>query len=181
VVIRGQGSDHSVLNKETFELIWKFLYIIYESKELLLEQEISIGEAEIIKQLDLEKVVYETEKTFKNFTAPDGQHYTFDFYLPNSEVLIECQGHQHYKAATKDPKEVKRFDRTVKRDDLKVRWCKEQGYKLICIKSGRLAHSEILGLLKYYPEMFSIKRSSDFYRKLIRFIRRKFPLFVNII
>lgn len=146
-----------------------------------MEQERSIGEQLVINKLISNHVEYEIEKTFNEFKSPDGQHYTFDFYLPNAEVLIECQGHQHFKPGNKLPKEIKRFERTVKRDELKKVWCKENGYKLFCIKSGKAATAEIELLFEYFPDIFRIKRRTKIYRFIIRILRKKFPEFVNIL
>jgi very-short-patch-repair endonuclease len=58
----------------------------------------------------------------------------FDFYLPAMNVLIECQGEQHYKFVTHfhgtqaDYKEAKR------RDQLKREWSTQQGIPLLEIK-----------------------------------------------
>ena len=57
---------------------------------------------------------------------------SLDFYLPQYNVAIECQGIQHFsykensKLFNKDMYEI-----TVKRDNIKLKKCKENGVKLL--------------------------------------------------
>ena len=135
----------------------------------------SVGERAIYDALKQRHAEFEVEKTFKRFTAPDGQHYTFDFYLPSVEVLIECQGHQHFRPGNKTPEELKRFDRTQKRDALKKDWCKKQGYRLIYLKSGKMAQAEIDGLLAFCDEVVRVRHRTLIFRKLLRLLRKLVP------
>lgn len=135
----------------------------------------SVGERAIYDALKKRHAEFEVEKTFRGFTAPDGQHYTFDFYLPSVEILIECQGHQHYRPGNKTPEELKRFDRNQRRDALKKEWCKRHGYRLICLKSGKFAQAEIDGFLAFCDETVGVRHRTVAFRALIRTIRRLVP------
>ena len=134
-----------------------------------------MGEQIIYDALVKNRAEFEVEKTFRGFSAPDGQHYTFDFYLPSVEILIECQGHQHFRPGGRSPEELRKFDRTVKRDALKREWCKKHGYRLIYLKSGKAAKAEIDWLLSFCQEAVTVKRRTLAYRWLLRLLRRAFP------
>ena len=134
-----------------------------------------MGEQIIHDALTENRAEFEVEKTFRGFAAPDGQHYTFDFYLPSVEILIECQGHQHFRAGGKSQEELRKFGRTVRRDALKKEWCKKHGYRLICLKSGKAAKAEIDWLLSFCRTSVTVKRRTIVYRLLLRLLRKVFP------
>jgi hypothetical protein len=58
----------------------------------------SKGESRIKKYLLDNRIVFETEKSFSDFTTAKGYKYRFDFYLPEHNVLIEYDGVQHHTA-----------------------------------------------------------------------------------
>jgi hypothetical protein len=55
-----------------------------------------------------------------------------DFYLPDYNTAIECQGRQHFEAVTRFGGESG-FKKTQERDSLKKRLCEEHGIKLFYI------------------------------------------------
>lgn len=58
----------------------------------------SVGEFEVKKYLDAHKINYEPQKKFSDLTGIKGGYLSYDFYLPDFNLLIECQGEQHYKS-----------------------------------------------------------------------------------
>ena len=58
---------------------------------------------------------------------------SFDFYLPEQNILIEFDGKQHYSASGKGWNNWKKLVDTNKRDVIKNAWCIEQGLPLIRI------------------------------------------------
>ena len=54
----------------------------------------------------------------------------FDFYLPDLNIIIECQGKQHY-----EPVQIfggeERFKTQLKCDEIKKEWCRNNNIKLI--------------------------------------------------
>lgn len=82
---------------------------------------------EVLKQLNIK---FETQKTFEN--CQNILPLKFDFYLPEINTIIECQGKQHY-----EPVEIfggkKRFEQQIKCDRIKENWCKDNNIKLIKI------------------------------------------------
>jgi hypothetical protein len=56
----------------------------------------SKGETKIINYLINKNIKFESQKIFK--TNPSYSRLRFDFYLPDTEILIEFNGRQHYKS-----------------------------------------------------------------------------------
>ena len=72
-------------------------------------------------------VKYEKEKTF-DWLKNDANLY-LDFYLPEYNVVIECQGIQHFKPIDFFGG-IKKFEKNSERDKLKYKLCKEHGIKI---------------------------------------------------
>ena len=79
-------------------------------------------ENEIMNFLGKNKIAYETQKRFTWL----GSHKTVDFYLPDYNVAIECQGKQHFKDTL-----FGEFEKALKNDLLKKKLCEENGVKLL--------------------------------------------------
>lgn len=70
----------------------------------------------------------------------------FDFYIANTNILIEVDGEQHFKpvyfggktSESKRKRAQKLFDETIKRDKIKNNFCEKNGYNLI-----RIPYTEI--------------------------------------
>lgn len=72
---------------------------------------------------------YEREKQFDG--CSDKRLLSFDFYLPDHDVLIEFDGTQHY---SRDKCfDLDDFENIVRRDRIKNKWAEENGYYLIRI------------------------------------------------
>lgn len=63
-----------------------------------------------------------------------GQTLFFDFYIPALQVLIECQGEQHYKFVPHFHGMKSEYKESEKRDQLKREWAEQQGIPLLEIK-----------------------------------------------
>ena len=87
-------------------------------------------EKEIREYLDRNSIKYESSKKFKWLGR---QH--LDFYLPDYNIAIECQGEQHFKPIDFGNKGVKwainEFNRNVQRDKIKNELCKNNNIKII--------------------------------------------------
>jgi len=90
-------------------------------------------ENEVRELLIDNKIEFEEKKKFnnlkyKNFLKPD-------FYLPNENIIIECQGEQHFKPINfggKDEKTLKKQYELIQiRDSIKRKYCEENGIYLI--------------------------------------------------
>ena len=96
-------------------------------------------EIEISEFLDKNEINYEEQKKFEWLRHK--KKLSLDFYLPDYNVAIECQGEQHFTKfrfmGDSDEKLQERF----LRDRIKKDLCEEHGIKIIyysncCIKDG---------------------------------------------
>ena len=70
-------------------------------------------------------IAFEKERIFSDLGP-----YKYDFYVESKNILIECQGEQHFRVEPHFDKR-KPFEYRVKNDLKKYRYAKENGYKLI--------------------------------------------------
>ena len=68
---------------------------------------------------------------------------SLDFYIPNLNIAIECQGRQHFESV-KDFGGEKSFKESIYRDEKKLILCKSNGVKLLYYDSEN-NHTEFLG------------------------------------
>lgn len=89
-------------------------------------------EVETSSLLDDEKIPYVPQKTF-DWLKNKGRLY-LDFFLPDYNLAIECQGRQHFEPSSwgeKDERKIlEAFEDVKKRDALKKRLCEEHGIKM---------------------------------------------------
>lgn len=78
------------------------------------------------KKLISENINFETHKFFKWLKMDGPQH--LDFYLPDYNIAIECQGEQHY---TSDTEYGKDYVKTRKRDENKYDLLKKHNIKIL--------------------------------------------------
>lgn len=90
-------------------------------------------QAELRNFLIENKVVYEEQKGFKWLKNKQGTK-TLDFYLPEYNVAIECQGVQHFEATDFANKGIewakKKYNYTLKNDKFKLKECQKRGIKI---------------------------------------------------
>lgn len=91
----------------------------------------SHGEKYIRNYLDKNHIEYIPQKKFKNLK--DKLYLSYDFYLPDYNILIEYQGIQHYQAEDYFGGK-KQFEKQQYHDNLKREYAKENGYKLLELK-----------------------------------------------
>lgn len=78
-------------------------------------------------ELDKRGIKYVFEKRFDFF---EGRKYSIDFYLPDYNIGIECQGGQHFSPCSIFGGE-ERFKLQIERDLRKKQLCEENGVKLL--------------------------------------------------
>ena len=61
----------------------------------------SKGEHKISKILTEHNIEFECEKTFDTCRSPKNHRLRFDFFLPTYNILIEFQGHHHFRPVNK--------------------------------------------------------------------------------
>lgn len=91
----------------------------------------SHGEREIETWLSNRNVSHIRQKKFKNCRFK--KELPFDFYLPDSNVCIECDGEQHFKKVDLFGGEKGLAMRRL-RDNIKDEFCEKEGIKLLRIK-----------------------------------------------
>lgn len=86
-------------------------------------------EREICNLLNENNIKYEREKTFIWLKNEQSNLY-LDFYLPDYNIAIECQGQQHFEKIDYYGGEEK-FEKVVKNDLLKIKLCNEHSIRII--------------------------------------------------
>lgn len=89
---------------------------------------LSIGEQLVINILQKNEIPYEGQKTFKDLRKINNLSY--DFYLPEYNVLVEYQGEQHFKPI-KHFGGQKSFEVQKEIDNIKRDYAYDNGYNLI--------------------------------------------------
>lgn len=89
----------------------------------------SKGELMIREYLEDNSIKYISQ--FKPNNLKDKRNLSYDFYLPDNNVLIEYQGIQHYEPRPFFGEEY--FKTQVKHDRIKKEFANANGYHLICI------------------------------------------------
>lgn len=87
-------------------------------------------EEEIAKLLDSENIIYEYRKRDFDWLC----RMELDFYIPNLNVAIECQGLQHFQPVDFGDKNInikEAFESTIYRDNKKKQLCDEHNIKLL--------------------------------------------------
>ena len=72
-------------------------------------------------------VKYQVQKKFQDFDL------RFDFYLPDYNVVIECDGAQHFRALNSEWDSKIKLQETRERDIRKKQYCEENGIILLQI------------------------------------------------
>lgn len=71
---------------------------------------------------------------------------SLDFYLPDYNIAIECQGDQHFQcvdfSGVNEERAINEFDYTVERDKRKSTKCKENGVRLLYFTHKKFLKSE---------------------------------------
>ena len=90
----------------------------------------SHGEYYISTYLLFNNINFENQKRFSDLLGVGGGNLSYDFYLPNHNMLIECQGEQHFK-----PYKIfggeEQFAIQQEHDRRKREYAKDNGYRLL--------------------------------------------------
>ena len=92
----------------------------------------SHGEKYIRNYLDKNHIEYIPQKKFHDLK--DKTYLSYDFYLPNQNVLIEYQGEQHFESVSFNGKDYTDLKKQQYHDNLKREYAKNNGYKLLELK-----------------------------------------------
>ena len=109
-------------------------------------KQISKGEQKIINFLEKNQIHYEYQKHFTNDAELGTKSY--DFYLPQHNLLIEYQGEQHYRPMNFWGGEEK-FQQQIINDNIKRNFAQSRGIKLLEIPYSKYNNIEnILSFLE---------------------------------
>ena len=72
-------------------------------------------------------IKYQVQKKFKDFDL------RFDFYLPDYNIIIECDGAQHFRTLNNEWNSKTKLQETRDRDNRKKEYCKKHGIMLLQI------------------------------------------------
>lgn len=92
----------------------------------------------IIYFLNKNNIKYEREVSFKGFTSPKGGYYRYDFFFPQSNLILEYDG--------------KLYHRNKTNDNIKNIFCRNNGIKIVRFNSKHYYHLdiELQKLIKQY-------------------------------
>ena len=102
-------------------------------------------ENEVMRLMEKNCILFDTQKKFPWLMSSKNYPMKLDFYLPQYNIAIECQGIQHYKVNGFFTE--KRVSYSKELDKLKYNLCKEHGIKLYYIRYDN-ADSDMDNLLK---------------------------------
>jgi len=88
--------------------------------------------ANLLRESEIE---FEREKIFPGLVGIYGKPLRFDFYLPQFNVCIECDGIQHREYTPGLHRSIEDFHRQIEYDQRKEKFCKEKGIRLIRIST----------------------------------------------
>lgn len=91
----------------------------------------SHGEKYIRNYLNSNSIKYIPQKKFQDLK--DKTYLSYDFYLPDYHILIEYQGIQHYTSSEYFGGD-KQLEKQQEHDNLKRRYAKDNGYRLLELK-----------------------------------------------
>ena len=111
-------------------------------------------ERSVMYYLDDVGITYDYQKRFKWLG-----NQSLDFYLPDYNIGIECQGEQHFFPVEHFGGD-KRFKNTLERDKRKKKLCEENGVKLLYFGNtpnhdtflGEVVHDDVQYLIDYLNE-----------------------------
>ena len=102
----------------------------------------------VIKILKTESIKFEREKQFKDLHYG---YYRFDFYIPSLNIIIECDGEQHFTYLKHFHKKREDFLKARERDRRKNSYCLAN-----CIKLYRIPFWEF-GTIKNFSDIIQDK------------------------
>ena len=93
-------------------------------------------EKQMIMYLKNYTIDFVTQKMYKDCLSDRNKQFRFDFYLPEENIIIECDGEQHFKPLkfrSENYNIQEWFEIIQERDKLKTKYCIDNGIKIIRI------------------------------------------------
>lgn len=120
-------NENNIVSKSYFYRDFPKAYLLFN--ELLTKDErdtllppvtIPSGELSLMSLFEINKFEYVTQKTFDDLESSKKKKLRYDFYLPDLNVLVEYQGHQHF-----DKNNMFYDPNSIVRDKLKFDYAKK--------------------------------------------------------
>ena len=117
----------------------------------------SRAEALLNEELKKNNIEFKTQFSFEWMKTSTYGKLSCDFYLPKQNIAIECQGRQHFEVVEAFGGDIT-LKKTIERDNLKKKLCKENDVKLIyylderfneCMKDGDVYFNDMNDLMEY--------------------------------
>lgn len=105
---------------------------------------LSKGEKQISQWLDSNNIIYEPQKKF--YDCKDERCLPFDFYIQSKNMCIEYDGEQHFRPVDFFGGQ-EGFEITVKHDNIKNEYCKNNGITLLRIPYYKNVEEELNNFL----------------------------------
>lgn len=118
----------------------------------------SAGENLLSEFFAREKIKYIPQMTFDGLVGDGGRKLSYDFYIPDYNLLIEYQGHQHYKPIELFGGKVQ-FEKQIRYDDIKRSYAKNNKIDLLEIPYWEKYNVEKILLEKIKQEVIEWKTS----------------------
>lgn len=139
---------------KTHNHTWSPQYKLFASKNLKNRTgcplcSVSKMEIQVIDYLKSKNLKFEYEKTFDDLLSPRCKNLSYDFYLPELNILIECQGEQHYNKMW-DDKDGKKLKRQILHDKIKKLYANKNGYTFLEIRYDEDVIEKLEGGIKIY-------------------------------
>lgn len=93
-------------------------------------------EKQMMMYLNNHNIEFIQQKMYKDCLSHHNNHFRFDFYLPNDNIIIECDGNQHFepiKFTSKNYNVKEWFKIIQERDIIKTKYCIKNDIKIIRI------------------------------------------------
>ena len=103
----------------------------YDNGVVCLECNISQLEYKTKEILVKYNVEYEVQVEYKGLIGLKGGNLSYDFYLPDYNLLIECQGEQHEKFTPTFHRTEKGFEKQLEHDRRKREYAKQHNIDLL--------------------------------------------------
>lgn len=134
------NSKSKVLVRHKCGLTWEIRASHLMERDMCPKCKMSIGEKLVEEYLINNNIKYETQKKFDDLIY--NKPLSYDFYLPEYDILIEYQGIQHYQPVKSFGGE-KAFKNQKLRDELKKSYAEDNGYLLLEVDYGKRKYKDI--------------------------------------
>ena len=105
-------------------------------------------ESETEMALKSREIIFDTQKTFDWLKTSNEHNMFIDFYLPDYNVAIECQGEQHYNSRENGIFTDGKVKIIKQRDKLKYQLCQEHNIQIYYVKYNEIAEDCINKILR---------------------------------